>query len=435
MGLGRRDRKASLKVERFQQGLRCQDVHAGLRGVDPNSAPLAHLVDTRLVGMAATLAASIRGREVITDAHTLKVVAAEQLDVDPMAFDQLVGLLDDAGLVHSVEKKGGKVRSFAEAVPFHQDLYERLGEVWQDRAPTEVEQQLLAVVDGLSASPLPREEVVDRLGLDNEAFPQLLEIGTKSDLLKSVGSPNGEILYSPFLGFENPEVIAEVFSKHGSDQFQEEFAEARKYQGLPVNSSKYPALLDSIARGLVMAPTVERPDGVEQPFAAVPYSVDRTFFTVRKSVLDKALSILACIRCGENFGGASAISNPVWILNALLDPDRDYTLGPHSSARRQYKPLFRMQIVQFIPSGNWARTKLIPTEDNLEAVRLARDLIRYGEPLDERLGSEKDARALLEMEGVYRTPIQTVHERRDQIRMSDRMYERAMEALMGRQAL
>jgi hypothetical protein len=62
-------------METFKEGLRCQDIHGGLRGVDPNSAAIAPLEDTRIVGMAATLASTIRGQEIIRDAQTLKAVA------------------------------------------------------------------------------------------------------------------------------------------------------------------------------------------------------------------------------------------------------------------------------------------------------------------------------------------------------------------------
>ena len=422
-------------MEAFQEGLRCQDVHAGLRGVDPNSAPLAHLVDTRLVGMAGSLAASIRGRELIQDAQMLKVVAAAQLDVDPMAFDQVVALLEEAGLVHSVERKAGKIGSFAESVPFHRNLYEDLGAVWEGREPTDVERQLVETVDRLSFSPVPSEELIEELGLDKSEAEQVLEIGTKSELIKAVELDDGQVLYSPFLGFENPKLIADVMEQHGTGQFQHEFNEARRYQGLPINADNYPALNDAVTRGLILAPTVQRPDGIEQAFASIPYAIDRELFVAKKVIVEKALAILACVRCGEHFGGATKISNPVRILNALLDEDRDYTLGAHSSARRQYKPLFRMQVVDFVQSGQWVKPRLIPTSDNIDAARLARDLIRYGEPLDDRLGDEQGTKAILEMEGIYRTPIQTVHQRRNELRMSDSMLDKAMEALMGRKAL
>lgn len=50
-------------LQDFQAGLRCHDVHVGLRNVDPNSATAAPLADTRMVGMAASLASTIRGQE------------------------------------------------------------------------------------------------------------------------------------------------------------------------------------------------------------------------------------------------------------------------------------------------------------------------------------------------------------------------------------
>jgi hypothetical protein len=47
-------------MEQYVEGLRCQDVHAGLRSVDPNSPGLIPLKTTRLVGMAADGQALVR---------------------------------------------------------------------------------------------------------------------------------------------------------------------------------------------------------------------------------------------------------------------------------------------------------------------------------------------------------------------------------------
>ena len=63
-------------LRNLQAGLRCHDVHAGLRNVDPNSATLAPLADTRMIGMAASLASLIRGQDVVSDAEALKTVVA-----------------------------------------------------------------------------------------------------------------------------------------------------------------------------------------------------------------------------------------------------------------------------------------------------------------------------------------------------------------------
>jgi hypothetical protein len=242
-------------------------------------------------------------------------------------------------------------------------------------------------------------------------------------------------MYSPFFAFENPAALVDVLASHGADQMQEEFARVRGYQGLPVNAADYPFLDDAVARGLLTAPSVRRPDDVEQPFAFAPYTIDRQLLTVRKAVLDKALKILACVRCGQHFGGFNRIRSPRAILDRLLDASRDHALAPHSSARRQYQMLFRAQIMEFQNSRNWVQPRLIPTEDNIAAVKLARELLLYGEPLEPRLGDEAAAGELLSTEAAYRTPIQTVQRRRTRMHLSDKEYQKAMDALMGRTAL
>src|SRR4051794_25863966 len=117
-------------MKEFDEGLRCQDVHSGVRNVDPNSSVLQPLVDTRIVGMAATVAGLIRRNDVIKDAQALMAIAASQLDVDMLAFNDVVTLLDEAGFVSGIQRSGRKIQTFTENVPYYDDLYTRLGEVW-----------------------------------------------------------------------------------------------------------------------------------------------------------------------------------------------------------------------------------------------------------------------------------------------------------------
>ena len=167
-------------MDRFDEGLRCQDVHAGLRNVDPNSGTLTPLADTQLIGMTASVAALIRGQDVIADAQALRAVVAEQLDVNQFAFDQVVVQLAEVGFVEGVQRSGGKITRFTESVPYYDDLYGILGEAWHRREPTEVEQQMVLLVDHLADAPLPVEELADRIGLDTAAVPQLLEVGQRA---------------------------------------------------------------------------------------------------------------------------------------------------------------------------------------------------------------------------------------------------------------
>lgn len=418
----------------FKAGLRCYDVHTGLRNVDPNSATLAPLSDTRAVGMAAGLATLIRGQDVIPDAEALKTIVAEQLDISPYAYSQVVELLEHTEFVYDVKRRGQKIISFSENVPYHQTLYDRLGESWREGGPSQLEQEMVALVDRLAMSPVPAEDLDRELGLDRRDVPRLLEVGKAADLVKGVNLIEGEVLYSPFFGFENPEVLAELLGTHGAGRVAEELTAVREHQGLPLDESKYPALADAISRGFVLAPSVVRPDKVEQPFASVPYLPDKELLTVRKSVLEKALAVVACVRCGQHFGGVTSTREPIYVLNALLDPGRGYKLRPHSSHMRQYQMLYRMQIVDFIPSGSWVSPKLITTEDNLEAVRIARDLLAFGEPLEDRIADD-EARALLSLDSPYQAPLQTVHRRRGRLTLKDRDYRAVLDAAMGRTAL
>ncbi|MCP2325242.1 hypothetical protein HDA40_003749 [Hamadaea flava] len=386
------------------------------------------------MGMAASLASLVRGQDVVSDAEALKTIVAEQLDISPYAFGAVVDTLERAGLVDDVQRRGQKILGFTENVPYHEDLYERLGGAWRSDQPSQLEQEMLAVVDRLAHSPVPSEELENELGLDHRDVPRLIEIGKAASLINGVALIDGEVLYSPFFGFENPALLGSLLEQHGSGRIAEELAAVRSHQGLPVDDKGFPALADAISRGFILAPSVTRPEGFDQPFATLPYLPDPSLLTARKAVLEKALAVIACVRCGEHFGGATSARDPARVLTALLDPDRGHRLRPHGSHQRQYQLLFRMQIVDFVPSGNWVMPQLIVTDDNVEAVRLARDLMTYGEPIEDRAGDDA-ARGLLSLNSPYQAPLQTVSRRREKKTLTDKEYSALIATAMGRAAL
>jgi hypothetical protein len=423
------------RVDRFEEGLRCQDVHAGLRNVDPNSGTLTPLADTQLIGMAASLAALIRGQDVVADAQALRAVAAEQLDVNQFAFDHVIEQLDEVGFVEGVRRSGGKITRFTENVPYYDDLYRVLGEAWRSRAPTEVEQQLVLLVDNLAEAPQPVEELADRVGLDPSAMPQLLEVGQRAELVKTIPLLDGDMAYSPFFGFENPELIGELVRDHGPEQMAMAFAVLRSEQGMPVTPAQ-PLLQDAIARGLLLAPAVELPSGTVQPFATLPYTLDRELLHSRKPVLDKALAVLACLRCGQHYGGMTSLSpgGLVDVIDKLLDPSRGF-LRPHSSHERQYRLMHAAGLLAFDPDlmegGHWVTPRFIDTADNRAALQIARDLITHGEPLAGRVGDDQ-ARAALVLGQPYAAPMQTVARLRGKAVASARQWQNVIDAAYGR---
>jgi len=426
-------------VETFQQGLRCQDVHSGLRNLDPNSPLLGPLADTRVVGMAATLAGVIRGRDVVTDAQALAVVAAAQLDVDMLAFNDVVGVLEDVGFVQGVQRHGRKIISFTETVPYYDDLYESLGVSWLERQPTDLEQQLLLVVDGLSAVPAPLEELGVTLGLDRADLPHLLDVGKGTGLIQVIRTIDGDLAYSPFFGFENPDLFGDLVRDHGSDRLATEFEALRAEQGLPIDPDRFPLLTDAVARGLVMAPAVQLPHGGAQPFAALPYVLDRSLLVARKPVVDKALAVLACLRCAQHYGGYSSLipEGLVNVIDKLLDRNRGF-LNPHGAHRRQYELMHRGGLIFFGPDpdprGGWVVPTFIDSEDNREALSLARDLITHGEALQHRV-NDLQARQALDLGKGYTAPLQTMYRTRELVMPDSKHFHKVFEAAMGRAEL
>jgi len=424
------------QLERFKKGLRSQDVHTGLRNVDPNSGLVVqYMENTRLIGMSASLALTIKGQDVIEDAEALKVIVADQLDIEPFAFNDVIDLLEGTGAIYNVKREGKTIKSFSEKMPLHKDLFEYLGRAWEDRRPTEIEASMLYTVDALATRPFRASEFEKSFGIDPKAQEIILELGEQSELIKEIGLTNGDkIYYSPYFSFENPKIMGELFASHTDDAIRAEFEKLKTYQGIPLTDD-LPVLNDAVARGLMQAPSIEDPAGLERGFAFAPYTLGHEYLTTKKAVLEKALAVLACVRCGQHFGGYTAIYAPERILETLLDPLREHKLKAHSSHKRQYRLMHRMGIVNFIPSGSWVQPQLIETEDNIEAVMLAIELLKYsGEPLSDR-GVPPDAPKILMNQGRYLTPIMTVHKKRKRLLLTDAHWEALVNAATGRKRI
>lgn len=414
----------------YTQGLRCQDVNAGVRNFDATSPILTPVKKTRLVGMAADLAALVRGRELISDMGALESVAAAELDIPSTSFDAVLALLEEARLVDLTRGKG-EITGLTSEVPQYRDLYTTLGEVWRARHPSQLEEEVVAVIDRLARGPVAAESLVPLVGVERSDVDRILELGTEAELIKAVSGVDGTILYSPYTAFENPKLLADLAEKHGSDRLLAEFQAIRERQGLAVTSSEYPMLYDAIGRGLILAPAVELPGGAgEQPFATLPYTLDRGLLIGEKPVLDKALAVIACVRCGEQFGGYTSLSDPVFAISALLAYGE---LEPHSSSRRQYRLMRNKGIIAYGPDkqpwGSWVTPTLIDTPDNRRALEIARDLLMLGESMSGR--DAQTARDLLSTDARYLTPMKTVKSIKPRLIHKESEYARVIAAVMG----
>ena len=394
-------------MDQFTAGLRCQDVTLGVRELNPLDPALGTVRATHTVGMAADLAGLLRGREVVEGLDALTVVAAETLDIAPVALEPVLDLLEQAGLV-TLRRQNGQIFEIFESIPIYQSLYDSLGAAWRERQPRQIEQELITVVDRLTKHPLPFESLTEDLGIDKSDIDPLYRLGVDTSIFKTVETVDGILLYSPYMAFENPGGMYAALQNHGSGQIAEALAKVSDYQGYPVNAQDEPILLDTIARGIIPAPAVQRPGLDLISFATMPYAFDRSLTRDRKPTLDKALAIVACVRCGEHFGGATNARDVVTVLGALRD--REY-LNPHSSHARQYKLLRDLGVIRFLPdikpSRGWMRPSFLRTPENEEAMSIAIALLQGREYMSGR-ESDDGIKALLDLDARALKPLQSV---------------------------
>ena len=417
-------------MDTYQAGLRCQDVNSGLRTFDAASPSLTPLKRTRLVGMAADLAALVRDTPIIADMPALESVAAAELDIPSTSFDVVVDVLERVGFVELTRNRIGDVTGLTSEVPYYQDLYTTLGADWRERGPSQLEEEIVAVVDRLAAGPLPAEMLVEGVGVESSDVERILQLGSDTQLIKTVSGVDGAILYSPFTAFENPALLSDLAEQHGSDQLLAEFDAVRNRQGLAVTPERFPLLYDAVGRGLLIAPSVELPGGSEQPFATLPYTLDRALLVGEKPVLDKALAVLACIRCGEEFGGYSDLPSAVAAIDKFL---REGELNPHSSSERQYRLMRNKGVVAYgpdpMPWGKWVVPTLIDTPDNRRALEIARDLLTLGESMAGR--DAETARDMLATDARYLGPMKSVAAHRPRLAHKEPEYSKIIAAVMG----
>ncbi len=393
-------------------GLRTYDTAIGFRNVDERNATVTDFSSTHTIGMAAVLAGAIKGKDIIRNARVLKKIAADVLKINPYAFDKVVLELAELEIVRSIQYQGNEIISFAENVPLaYDDLHEKLGIRWLDTHQSELEEQFLTALNKLAQTPLLAQKLSSEIGIDPIANKKLRFIGENAELIKYYPLRDGtEIAVSPLHAFEHPNSIAILFEHHNADRVREAFDKVRTHPGFPIlMDNSYPIVEDMVRLGLVPAPTVRGADHRERAFAVMLYGLDPAYLTSKKQILDRALALIACVRCGQISGGYTSITRPDALLSVLMNPNRNYTLGAHSSTPRQYAPLISMGMIKAISviEDRWA-ARLVPTQDNLEAVRLAISLLkRKGEGEPER-GDEKEAARLLFTDGDYLAPLETI---------------------------
>jgi predicted DNA-binding transcriptional regulator AlpA len=389
--LKRRKEDYDMGKDAVRIGLRLLEFECGVDANidDMHSAELVDYEASRTAGQAARLAMLIRGQDVIEDEQHLKKVAYRQLGMTPPEYTAAKQLLLEADLLEERTTRLGKhvINEKVQRV-VHADNYRRIGELWLTRDyRTPKEEALIDTLDRVIERPTDAETIDALRNLKKPERSAVLELGKNAGIIDSVDEAQ-RIYYSPLLWDVNPKKLAAFLKQANETAFNKVLHKTRTRPGTDFTSvaegnAVDPLLSQAISGGILPSYRVKSTGG-PRVYGFAPYNGGLLTTDTERTILDKARALVACLRYGSEAATITLIKNPLWILNAITDAHRNYRLKPHSELKLQYGMLIGT-LGRIIETDNHRYMfELIPTDDNLRACAIARELLTTGEVMGEK---------------------------------------------------
>jgi hypothetical protein len=393
-------------VSKQSYSLRCQDLHTAVNtNVDPTSGYLSDYKNTRIIGMAGQVISTIHGMDVV-DYERFEPIVAHQYGIDSMWLEKVFEVLQECDLVSLKGKKNSPEKIHVKT-SFLKNNYETLSTYLNnDMNPRLIEITTIDILQNLAVSPLTNEEIKSNYNITQGELEKLKVFGRETQLLQFTDVEEGRsIISTPMYWDENANVAYELMKSHSPEKFKEVMQKVKNYQGFPVDNFSNSIMTALLSKGILPTPTV-RMNGKDYPFVFTPYNT----VPEEKVILEKARDILACVRCGQHFA-EYPISNPYYILNALLDATRGYRLRATTVAKEQYFLLASKGIgILDNTGGNWYSFRLIDTPENIMAVKLAIDLLEHGEKVAGGNERDEEIKSFLGTRGVSISAFKSIKE-------------------------
>ena len=382
----RKGTRPNMGTDGVRIGLRLLELECGIAANidDTNSAELVDYEISRAAGQSARLAMLIRGQDVIEDEQRLKKIAAIELGIHPAEYNVAKRLLMEVDLIEErTTKQGRQVLNEKVNRLNHADNYQRVGELWLARDQrSHKEEALVHTFDKVVQSPVDVRTIDVLRELNKTDRAAVLELASNAGILDSVDEAN-RIYYSPLLWDVNRDKLAAFLKTATESSFSEVMKKARK-PGTDFTKARDPLVIQAISGGILPSYRVISTGG-PRVYSFAPYTGGLLSSDEERTVLDKARALVSCLRYGSEAATITKIRNPLRILAALTDRTRNYRLGSHSELKLQYGMLVAKQLGRVIQtSPGWYSFELIPTEDNLRACAIARELLSTGELMGEK---------------------------------------------------
>lgn len=359
-------------MEQKNAALRAQDFHEALKETTTFGPAEVYFENTLLIGKAATLAMHFKGLLYIDDINSLKYAAAELgiRGLEIQAVLRQLEIVDFIRVVGSIDN----IKRIDIRVPEFRDGYEELSMQWSNLNPTETEQAGVLALNNLLTLPMKESEFAC-LGLDSKDLAILKDIMAAGQLIKTQAVSGEKLIYSPLAVDANPLAYLQWTNKH-SDKVADLIKVLTNHQGLPLSSpliSSNQVIEDAILTGVLMPVEIQGATGKNQ-FIFAPKG---GLLPEERIIMDKARSILASVRYGQNFAAGRPIKYPRAILQKLRDNKR-FKSG-HPDLYTQYSLLAEKLIGKPIQEGFGWNFEIIDTPENMKALDVAIDMLEIGE--------------------------------------------------------
>ena len=367
-----------------QNSTYCHEVQIGL-----GTTSIPDFENLTLIGRATRLALHIRGLSTISY-ETLRLVAYHYLNISTEAIKEVVELLAEIEFV-KIYSEGKTIKTVTPTVPYYEDLHNDLSAYGEARGFNESEELTLDILRRLSTSPDKKDSLITKIGCEISLFDRVSSIGNQGNYFKSHTSRGREILISPNFFSQNFDLYADLVAQNGAFNIKRILGLIKKSQGYPlslIEKNKFISgeavtddeimMLKRLAYdGAVKPPSITNELRGKNYFLFTPTPSGASLAPNKRDIYEKAMAIVSAIRLGQFLPNEYSIRSPGALLSVLM---RDKKLKRSSTeANLQYKNLVHLRIARLDQGSNgFAQLHIIDTEENMEALHMAYQLVEDG---------------------------------------------------------
>ena len=393
-------------IQPSELALRCHEMQVGLGFVEvPEFEYLS------IVGMSVRLALHLRGLPLI-QYDLLKLVAQHFLSIPPLAIRRIIGLLAEVEFVR-LQTTGTTITGVLPDVPYYDDLYSGIGDYARTECSfTEAENLSVEIARRLAKAPENQDSLLNSLGAQKTLFDRTISIGTTGGYVIPQRARGRDMLINPHYFSENAEMYADASAAQGSKSVSQLLEVIRVNQGFPLgilestgeiggirlSPEQIQFLRDLAKLGTVKPPMIKTSHSGENHFLFTPTPSRTLLSPFQKEVYEKAMAIVAAVRQGQYLAAEYAIRDPTALVNALRTRKR--LNRATTEASEQYRNLVYLRIGRLVKAGgSYYNFEIIETQENLEALEIAYQLVSSGE--SPKAAVSKEARRALQQNQEY----------------------------------